>query len=136
MRKIKLLAMGLVLSLAGFVCVAGQAQDSKQACGINKASASCCASRCQSEDSCCKSPKKMDAHRANAQQTAQTKNDCCGAGECCKGEKSCCQADQSGKAHLKAEACEMNKEGVSCCASGEGGCCDKACCSKGASKTN
>jgi hypothetical protein len=129
MKRVKVLVMGLVLALVGFVYAAGQAHEMKNTCcGRDKASAGCCASCCRSEGSCCKTH-KMSSKHAKAQPSAQPQHDCSASGKCCTGENSCCQSDKSGKAQTRAEACEMKKDGASCCASGAG-CCGKGCSSK------
>lgn len=126
MRKIKLLAIALVLALAGFVYALGQAQDSKNACSMDKKS--CCTECCQAKDSCCKAGMKQ-AHKAKA-------GCCASSGECCKGEGSCCQMGKDGK--MKEGACDMTKDGTSCCGKD---CCGKescgdSCCARDKGKTS
>lgn len=56
MKRIKVLAFGLVLGLAGIVYAAGSgAQPTSQACDMNKAEASCCTpgASCCTGGSCC-----------------------------------------------------------------------------------
>jgi len=56
MKRIKVLALTLALGLAGFVYAAGSnAQSTTQACDVNTADASCCASgaSCCTGGSCC-----------------------------------------------------------------------------------
>jgi hypothetical protein len=116
MKSIKLLVVTLMLALAGFVYAEGQSQDSKMACGTDKAG--CCATMdCCKKDGaeCCKAHKM-----GNQQQTAsQDKGKaCCDGGECCKDGKSCC-----------GEGCKMDKTGkaAGCCETGkDGGCCKAA----------
>src|SRR5437870_791031 len=105
MRKIKLLALALVLALTGFVYAVGQARNSGKACGIDKGG--CCAECCKEKDSCCKAGAKQDAHQASGAD--------CASCECCKGEGSCCQTGKDGKMQMKEGACDMSKDGKACC---------------------
>lgn len=115
MRKIKLLAIALVLALAGFVSALGQAQDAKNACSMDKSG--CCAECCKTKDSCCKTDSKQ-AHQANGT---------CASCECCKGEDACCTVDKDGKMQMKEGACHMTKDGKSCCGRES---CGASCCTK------
>src|ERR1043166_4652197 len=101
MRKIKLLAIALVLALAGFVYAMGQAQEAKNACSMDKGG--CCAECCKTKDSCCKTDSKQ-AHNAKID---------CASCECCKGADACCKMDKDGK--MKGSACDMSKDGKTCC---------------------
>lgn len=128
MRQIKFLAIALVLSLAGFVYAAGNAQESKRAGSTEKAG--CCSVCCKAEDSCCKSHKMGNRQSAGAGASAQDKEMACKDCECCKDGKSCC-----------AEGCKMSKTGKAdgCCdKSKEGGCSSggSACCSKDKAQTS
>lgn len=56
MKSIKVLALGLVLGVAGVVYAAGNAQSAAQECAMSGASASCCdggGSSCCTGGSCC-----------------------------------------------------------------------------------
>ena len=128
MRSIKLLAVALMLALAGFVYAWGQTQDSKMACGEDKAGCCATAECCKAGgDSCCK------AHKMGNQQAAQDKQkSCCEGCANCKDGKSCaegcCKTDKTGKA-ASAGCCDTSKEG-GCCG---GGC---ACNAKDKAKTS
>lgn len=132
MKRMKLFSIALMLALAGSVYAAGNAQDSKKACSMDKAD--CCANCCKSEGSCCKADKM--GHKQTAGQAAQeSKEKTCASCDCCKDGKSCCKGDKSGKESAKACACDM-KDKASCCASATGGCCGDACGTKEKAKTN
>jgi hypothetical protein len=122
MRKIKLLAVALMLSLAGVVYAAGNAQDTGKSAGTDS-KAGCCATCCKSEDSCCKSH-KMGNQKAG-QSSQENKDKACASCECCKDGKTCCKNGQAGKE----SACAMSKETSGCCASGAAACGD-SCCAK------
>ena len=126
MRTIKLLAVGLVLALSGFVYAAGNAQDSKKSCAMDMAS--CCAHCCKSEDSCCK-VHKTENKQTSAEGSTPDNKDCCAASDCCKGENACCvsghKSDKTDK--MKAQSCDMKKDSADCCAS---------CCSTDKPKTS
>lgn len=127
MRKIKLLAIALVLALAGFVYALGQAQSTKNACSMDKGA--CCAKCCESKDSCCKAQKPDDKQPAAAHNTQKD----CASCDCCKGDSSCCKMDKDGKMQMKDGACNMSKDGKSCCASDA---CGGSCCTKDKGKTS
>ena len=134
MRRIKLLAVGLVLALAGFVSAAGNVQEgSKKSCPVDKASC-CAADCCKAEDSCCKAhmTKNQQAAAQPTQSTAQDKKDCCAGSECCKGEKGCCASCQKSEKtdKMAAHSCDMKGDGSA------GGCCGASCCSHHKQKTD
>jgi len=55
MRSIKVLALGLVLGVAGVVYAAGNSQSTTEECAMSEAGASCCGggSSCCTGGSCC-----------------------------------------------------------------------------------
>ena len=130
MNRIKLLAVALMLLLAGVVYAAGNAQNTVgTSCGMDN-KAACCADCCKDEKSCCKSHQMGHPQKAG-QAGQENKETGCANCECCKGEKSCCKADKTGKA----DACCMSKEGAGCCAS-DAGCCGESCKMKEKAKTS
>lgn len=127
MRKIKLLAVALVLALSGFVYALGQApQGEKNACSMDKGA--CCAKCCESKD-CCKAQKSDNKQPAAAHNTVKD----CASCDCCKGDSSCCKMDKDDKMQMKEGACDMSKDGKSCCGSD---CCNDSCCTKEKGKTS
>jgi hypothetical protein len=122
MKWVKLFAVAITLALASFVYAAGNVQESKMACHMDKAG--CCAAECcKNEGSCCKMDKTMRM-QATAQTTEGDKAEAsCASGQCCKDGENCCKADNSGK--TAASSCCAGKDGKSCCADGKG------CCSGG-----
>ena len=137
MRKIKLIAIALVMALAGFVYAFAQAQNKREACSMDKG-ACCAAECCKAENSCCKEGAacckdgaaccKAEGKKA-AHKTEKGHASCA----CCEGENSCCKADKSGKMQMKEGACDMSKDGAACC---DSGCCGASCCAKEKGKTS
>lgn len=121
MRKIKLLAIALVLALASFVYALGQAQGAKDSCSMDKGA--CCAKCCESKD-CCKAHKSDNKQPAAAHNTMKD----CASCDCCKGNGSCCTTDKDGKMQMKDGACAQDKDGKSSCGSD--------CCTKEKGKTS
>ena len=112
MKRIKILACAMMLSMAGAIYAAGYVQDGSQAkmscCGV----AACCTDGAE----CCKA--KADGSHA----------DCCKAdAESCAArmaEGDCCKAHQGDKHAAGEAACDMSKK------DGKTGCCDGGSCCK------
>lgn len=136
MKRIKTLAFGLVLALAGVVYAAGTGAQQPAPHACDKDKAGCCAqganASCAGGGSCCKTAKS--GHKHDAAQASERSADgecCCQEGaSCCKAGASCCAARKHvGDEQQKVtDATVTQEDGESCCADGASCCTGGSCC--------
>ena len=145
MRTVKLLAVALMLALAGAVYGAGAMQDTAKQQGETKAAKSCCQMHgkakaadthagmkhegegcCGGGGGCCVggacAKEHKGAHAAATRKTAAADKK---AG-CCSGDTGCCAGGACAKGHKDAKTQAVAVSGESCCKEGA------ACCKEGA----
>lgn len=136
MRKIKVLAVALILGLAGMVYAAGSMRATIGAQEKGKAEACCC---CDTSGDACnmKSHQHGDSHKAaECCEMGKGEKGCCDDKGCCAAmaehgksggehhEGGCCAAHHSGDKSADKDSCNMGKEGAAgCCQHGDGGGC-------------
>jgi hypothetical protein len=129
MKRIKILALAIMLGLVGAIHAASYAQDKSNTHDAHQASMSCCADGadcCHAAGECCKDGAECCKAKADGSHA-----DCCKADasscDAKMAEGDCCKAAGHGKKHegnhAAQESCEMSKDGKGCC---NGGACCKA----------